>query len=81
MSPNPSRRRNFIVAAVAKSQKHRRDLRRVRARSAEEAVEVVAASRILTKEGAVYEVWPAKEPGCILRITLKPRGPRPSFNA
>jgi hypothetical protein len=80
MSPNPLARRNFIVAAWEKSRRRQRDLRRVQAESHEEAVAVVAASRILTEEGAVYEAWPAEEPGCILRITLKPRRPRLSFD-
>jgi hypothetical protein len=79
MPPDPRRRRNFIVAAWEKSRKRHRDLRRVQAKSAEEAVAVVAASRTLTEEGAVYEAWPVKEPGCILRITFMPRRPQLSF--
>lgn len=69
---------DFIVAPWEKNRKRSRDLRRVQAKSAEEAVAMVAASRTLTKEGVVYEVWPAEEPGCILRITLKPREPGPA---
>jgi hypothetical protein len=79
MSPIPSRKRNFVVAGWEKGRQRRRDLRRVRATSHEEAVAVVAASRILPEEGAVFEAWPAKEPGCILRITLAPRKPRRTF--
>jgi hypothetical protein len=73
LHPSHLRRRNFIVAAWEKSRTRHRDLRHVQAKSAEEAVAVVSASRTLTKEGAVYEAWPVKQPGCILRITLQPR--------
>jgi hypothetical protein len=81
MSPNPLGRRNFIVAAWGKSRQRQRELQQVQAKSHEEAVAVVAASRTLTKDGAVYEAWPAQDPGSILRITLEPRRPQRSFPA
>jgi hypothetical protein len=49
----------------------------VQATSHEEAVAQIAALRPLTEAGAVYEVWLAQEPGCILRVTLEPPRPRP----
>ena len=72
MSKSPQKH-NFVVAAWEKCRRRQRELREVRAKSHEEAVALVAASRVLTKEGAVYEAWPVQQPGCILRITLEPR--------
>ena len=72
MSKSPQKR-NFVVAAWERRRRRQRDLREVPANSHEEAVALVAASRVLTTDGAVYEAWPAKQPGCILRITLEPR--------
>ena len=76
MSADISRRREFIVAIWAKGRRCQRELRQIPAKSHEEAVAVIAATRELVEAGAVYEVWPATEPGSILRITLEHREPR-----
>jgi hypothetical protein len=68
--------RQFVVVAYDDDQR-RGELEDVQAASHEEAVAQIAASRPLTEVGAVYEVWPAQEPGCILRVTLEPPRPRP----
>jgi hypothetical protein len=74
MSPDAAEKRQFIVTACQESR--RGELVQVEAASHEDAVTSVAASQTLTEGGVVYEVWPAGEPSCILRVTLVPHKPR-----
>lgn len=74
MSPATREKRQFVVTACQDSR--RGELRQVEAESHEEAVMLVAASKMLTEGGVVYEAWPAGEPSCILRVTLVPHKPR-----
>jgi hypothetical protein len=67
--------RQFVVVAYDDDQR-RGELSHVLATSHEEAVALIAASQTLSERGAVYEVWPAEEPGNILRVTLEPPGLR-----
>jgi hypothetical protein len=75
VSPDGTLTRQFVVVAYDDDQ-GRGELSQVEAASHEEAVALIAASRTLTEVGAVYEVWPAEEPGNILRVTLEPPGLR-----
>lgn len=74
MSLDASEKRRFVVTACQDSR--RGELVQVEATSHEEAVTLIAASETLTEAGVVYEVWPAEEPNCILRVTLVPHKPR-----
>jgi hypothetical protein len=53
-------------------------VRHVQAASHEEAVALIVVPERLTEAGMEYEVWPAAEPGAVLRVTLRAPGlPRP----
>ncbi|HEX4751787.1 MAG TPA: hypothetical protein VH268_02725 [Solirubrobacterales bacterium] len=75
MSADAPATRQFVVVAYDDDER-RGELSHVLATSHEEAVALIAASQTLTERGAVYEVWPADEPGNILRVTLEPPGLR-----
>lgn len=47
------------------------ELRYVQAAHHEEAVALIVVPEALTDVGVVYEVWPAREPGAVLRVTLR----------
>lgn len=65
--------RQFVV--VACDEDRRGELRHVQASTHEEAVSLIVVPEALTEAGVVYEVWPAQEPGAVLRVTLRPPGP------
>jgi hypothetical protein len=62
--------RQFVV--VACEEDRRGELRQVQATTHEEAVALVVRPETLSEAGVVYEVWPAGEPGAVLRVTLRP---------
>jgi hypothetical protein len=66
--------REFVV--VACEEDRRGELRQVQASTHEEAVALIVVPEALTEAGIVYEVWPAQEPGYVLRVTLRPPGIR-----
>jgi hypothetical protein len=61
--------RQFVVVACGGDR--RGELRQIQATTHEEAVELVVAPETLTDAGVVYEVWPAEEPGAVLKVTLR----------
>jgi hypothetical protein len=81
--PAPARPRNdaavsstrqFVV--VARGEDRRGELRHVQAATHEEAVALIVVPECLTEAGVEYEVWPAADPGAVLRVTLGPPGLR-----
>lgn len=71
--------RQFVV--VAREEDGRGELRHVQAATHEEAVALIVAPECLTEVGVEYEVWPAAEPGSVLRVTLRAPGlPRPTLS-
>jgi hypothetical protein len=69
--------RQFVV--VVREEDRRGELRYVQAATHEEAVALIVVPECLTEAGVEYEVWPAAEPGSVLRVTLRPPGlPRPT---
>lgn len=62
--------RQFVV--VAREEDRRGVPRQVRATTHDEAVTMVVDPETLTDAGVVYEVWPAADPGAVLRVTLRP---------
>jgi hypothetical protein len=64
--------RQFVV--VARKEDRRGELRYVQAATHEEAVALIVAPECLAEAGVEYEVWPAAEPGSVLRVTLRPPG-------
>lgn len=69
--------RQFVVAA--REEDRRGELRYVQAATHEEAVALIVVPERLTEAGVEYEVWPAAEPGSVLRVTLRAPGlPRPA---
>lgn len=61
--------RNFVVAAWVRRRHRERELHRVTAESAENAIVAVASSRPLEQQPGVYEAWPVGSPELNLRIT------------
>ena len=61
--------RQFVVVACGEDR--RGELRYVQAATHEDAVALIVVPETLTDAGAVYEVWPAREPGAVLRVTLR----------
>jgi hypothetical protein len=69
--------RKFVVAA--REEGRRGELRYVQAATHEEAVALIVVPECLPDAGVEYEVWPAAEPGSVLRVTLRAPGlPRPT---
>lgn len=66
--------RKFVV--VTCDDNRRVELRHVQATTHEEAVSLSVVPETLTDAGVVYEVWPAQDPGCVLKVTLRPPGVR-----
>ena len=62
--------REFVV--IAHDGGRRSEPRHVQAATHEEAVALIVVPESLTEAGVVYEVWPAGEPGAVLRVTLRP---------
>jgi hypothetical protein len=61
--------RQFVVVECGNDR--RGELRYVQAATHEEAVALIVVPEALTDAGVVYEVWPAREPGAVLRVTLR----------
>jgi hypothetical protein len=61
--------RQFVVVECGDDR--RGELRYVQAATHEEAVALIVVPEALTEAGSVYEVWPAREPGAVLRVTLR----------
>jgi hypothetical protein len=64
--------RQFVV--VAREEDQRGELRHVQAATHEEAVALIVVPESLTEAGVEYEVWPAAEPGSVLKVTLRAPG-------
>jgi hypothetical protein len=72
--------RQFVV--VAREEDQRGEPRCVQAATHEDAVALIVAPEHLTEAGVEYEVWPAAEPGAVLRVTLRAPGlPRPTLSS
>lgn len=65
--------RQFVV--VAHDRGRRGEPRRVQAATHEEAVALIGVPESRAEAEVVYEVWPAGEPGALLRVTLRPPAP------
>jgi hypothetical protein len=65
--------RQFVV--VAHEEGGRGEPRHVQAATHEEAVALIVVPESPAEAEVVYEVWPAGEPGAVLRVTLRPPAP------
>lgn len=65
--------RQFVV--VAHEEGGRGEPRHVQAATHEEAVALIVVPESQAEAEVVYEVWPAGEPGALLRVTLRAPAP------
>ncbi len=71
--------RNFVVAAWERRRHRERELHRVVAQTAENAIVAIASARPLDEQPGVYEAWPAEAPELNLRIVYAAPRPRLDF--